>query len=371
MAGRIANVWAVECPKCDVQLDEPCLDLSARKLGRRLFGRRTHRERARKLRELGRDGRETKLDEAMRRFRAKYRTGAITAPEWTRNVDPWASQLVGQPYDWNDLTPITQTRMLVNYTPTVTASANSTITWDHPATFATGGTTYVTRDEMWNGWMVGNNTTGTSTLITDEDMVRFEGTGITWDQQFQITTNGYANVIQEAVYNRWQVIHEREVPSPEELQRIADEVQRRREAESRRRLELEQRRQQIEEERMLAQIKGLELLLMILTDEQRAQYDLNARIPVRGSQGGLYEIDTLYGGVHGNVVQVDEHGCILGRVCVAPRMNVDGHALPMADGWVGQLLAIKTDETNFRQRGNWSSVRPCMHPDVPILGQAA
>jgi hypothetical protein len=167
------------------------------------------------------------------------------------------------------------------------------------------------------------------------------------------------------------VIHEREVPSPEELQRRADEAQRRREQEARRRLEAEQRWQRAEEDRVLAQIKGLELLEMLLTDEQAEQYALNGSVPVRGSDGGMYEIDTLYGGVHGNVVQVDEHGCKLGRVCVAPRMNVGGHALPMADGWVGQLLAIKTDEALFRARGNWSSVRACAHPDVPILASAA
>jgi hypothetical protein len=243
--------------------------------------------------------------------------------------------------------------------------------WHTINTASTASTITFTQDVVWNGWTVGNTTTGTSTFITDEDMVRFEGTGITWDNQFQVTINGYANQIQEVIYNHWQVLHEREVPSPEELQRRADEAQRRREEESRRRLEAEQRRAQIEEDRMLAQIKGLELLLMLLTDEQRAQYDLNARIPVMGSDGGLYEIDTLYGGVHGNVVQVDEHGCVLGRICVAPRMRVAGGPLPMADGWVGQLLAIKTDEQTFRDRGNWSAVRRCQHPDVPILGRAA
>lgn len=238
-------------------------------------------------------------------------------------------------------------------------------------TFATNTTITYTQDIVWGGWTVGNTTTGTSTYITDEQLVRFEGTGITWDWMKRTGTIGVPNPIQTEVFNRWQVIHEREVPSPEELQRQLDEMQRYREQEARRRLEAEQRRQRAEEDRVLAQIKGLELLHMLLTDEQAEQYALNGSVPVRGSEGGMYEIDTLYGGVHGNVIQVDEHGCKLGRVCVAPRMNVDGHALPMADGWVGQLLAIKTDEVLFRQRGNWSSVRPCRHPDVPILERAA
>lgn len=241
------------------------------------------------------------------------------------------------------------------------------------ATYTTASTNTITytQDLTWNGWVVGNNTTGTSTLITDEQLVRFEGTGITWDQQYRIANNGWYTTQQEEVFNRWQVIHEREVPSPEELQRRADEAQRYREQESRRRLEREQRAAKIEEDRILAQAKGLELLLMVLTDEQRTQYDLNGVIPVRGSLGGMYEIDTFYGGVHGNVSQVDEHGCRLGRICVAPAMRVAGGPLPMADGWVGQLMAIKADEDTFRRKGNWSSVRPCAHPNVPILGRAA
>lgn len=237
-------------------------------------------------------------------------------------------------------------------------------------TYTTSTTLTFTQDIVWNGWTVGNTTTGTSTFITDEQLVRFEGTGITWDWMKRTGDIGLP-VQYQNVYNHWQVIHEREVPSPEELQRRADEAQRRREQEARRRLEAEQRWQRAEEDRVLAQIKGLELLHMLLTDEQAEQYALNGSVPVRGSDGGMYEIDTLYGGVHGNVVQVDEHGCKLGRVCVAPRMNVGGHALPMADGWVGQLLAIKTDEALFRARGNWSSVRACAHPDVPILASAA
>jgi hypothetical protein len=242
--------------------------------------------------------------------------------------------------------------------------------WISMNTITTASTITLKQDVVWNGWCVGNTTTGTSTYISDEDLVRFEGTGITWHQMSPVNF-GWANPVQPEVFNRWQVIHEREVPSPEELQRRADEAQRQREQMSRLRLEREQRLAKAEEDRILAQAKGLELLLMVLTDEQRAQYDLNARIPVTGSLGGMYEIDTLYGGVHGNVVQVDEHGCILGRICVAPRMRVASGPLPLADGWVGQLLAIKTDEQTFRDRGNWSSQRRCQHPDVPILGRVA
>jgi hypothetical protein len=55
---------------------------------------------------------------------------------------------------------------------------------------------------------------------------------------------------------------------------------------------------------------------------------------------------------------VDEHGCVLGRVCVAPGMY-DGDAdayLPLADGWVGQYLALKFNEEALRATGNWSGL---------------
>ena len=88
---------------------------------------------------------------------------------------------------------------------------------------------------------------------------------------------------------------------------------------------------------------------------------------MRGSDGGLFVIELR--GVHGNIREVDEHGCVLGRVCVAPGMydHEYGVALPTPDGWVGQYLAIKADEQSLRRTGNWSGRRACQHPDVPML----
>ena len=63
--------------------------------------------------------------------------------------------------------------------------------------------------------------------------------------------------------------------------------------------------------------------------------------------------------VHGNVVRTDEHGCLLGRACVAPSMYGDGGALPTADGWVGQYLGLKFDAEQFLSHANWSGVRTC------------
>lgn len=93
---------------------------------------------------------------------------------------------------------------------------------------------------------------------------------------------------------------------------------------------------------------------------------------VRGSEGGLYEIDISQGrGVHGNIVEIDEHGCRLGTICVAPRMYLEDGVMPLSDGYIGQYLAIKHKEGEFRETGNWSYRRECQQPNVPILGERA
>lgn len=116
-----------------------------------------------------------------------------------------------------------------------------------------------------------------------------------------------------------------------------------------------------------AQDRAMELLMMILTPEERTWYDQHDEIAVRGDEGGLYVIEKR--SVHGNIRLVDEHGCLLGRVCVAPGMYDEGEALPLADGWIGQYLAIKHQEGLMREAGNWSYRGTCHHSDVPVLRQ--
>jgi hypothetical protein len=52
-------------------------------------------------------------------------------------------------------------------------------------------------------------------------------------------------------------------------------------------------------------------------------------------------------------------------------MYGDDGALPTADGWVGQVLALRHNEAELLVKTNWSNVQQCRQPDVPILERAA
>lgn len=187
-------------------------------------------------------------------------------------------------------------------------------------------------------------------------------TTITWASQN--TYNVWPTDVRGAVWDGWVTIHEKVMRTAEQEQALADQRQRQREERSRLLLAAQVRMEG-------AQERALELLEMILTAEEKVWRDQHPdEILVRGSDGGMFLISQY--GVHGNISEVDEHGCVLGRICVAPAMY-DRQAdapLPLADGWVGQYLAIKHSEAEVRARGNWSSRRDCQQPNVPILRAA-
>lgn len=249
-----------------------------------------------------------------------------------------------QPWNWNEIRWETTTAPTqITYSANTTASFNQNIIWRQWYDAQTYSTTIT-------------NSTGDRWFVRDEDWISYGPI------RFQ------ANPVQERIWERWEV-RERETQEQEAArllreQERRDEIQRMREEQSRRRLAEQARIDG-------AQARALELLEMILSPEERLYRAEHGEIMVRGSAGGMYVIEER-DSVHGNVRQVDEHGCLLGRICVAPQMydREAGLALPLADGWVGQYLAIKHDELLFRQKGNWSSVRPCQQPGVPSLAAA-
>jgi len=252
-------------------------------------------------------------------------------------------------------------------TYTTTTIAQSQIDW-RPIeyTITTGGDLAATHPGVWQQWyepdaMRTYVTTGTGTgyYITDEAMVRAHN---------------------QPVYDRWTVQHRL---TEEEALRIEEMERLRAEAEERRALEVQRRREEYNRQALLraqktegAAERALQLLEMILTPEERELRARTGIIHVRGSEGGLYEIDTRRPSVHGNIQQVDEHGCVLAAICVAPHMydedpEVGRIGLPIADGWVGQYLTLKHNEGEIKDKGNWYSQRPCQHPGVPVLGAVA
>lgn len=209
--------------------------------------------------------------------------------------------------------------------------------WIEYPSWTTGSTTttgwYAVQDNHWRNWV----TSSTSTTLT----------------------------VQTDVWEHWQTIRWT-APAPEtdeQRQAREDRAQAAREERSRIALAAQQRMEG-------AQERAMELLMMVLTTEERVWHDQHDEIMVRADSGRTYVIEKR--GVHGNIREVDEHGCLLGRVCVAPLMYEAGtmHSLPLADGWLGQYLAIKHNEEYLRATGNWSYRAVCRHPDVDILEQA-
>lgn len=214
---------------------------------------------------------------------------------------------------------------------------------------------------VWLRWMY-SQTTGTGSSITMSETAN--GVWANWNDITYSTTTTFTN-FRDAVWGAWQQQPATPAPyrTPEEIQADADAAQARREEASRRELAARAARAEAED-------RAMELLMALLTEEETRHFIEHDEIQVRSEHGNLYVIEKR--GVHGNIRQVDEHGCLLGRICVAPRMRDEQQrTLPYADGWIGQYLMLKHDEDLIIGRGNWSFRKPCQHPQVPILAVAA
>lgn len=211
------------------------------------------------------------------------------------------------------------------------------------------------RDTAWYGW-INNITTTTDTMSGNANKIWYQ-----WAQTSNTYTINANYFTRDLIWDTWQDAPITPAPyrTPEEIQADADAAQARREENSRRQLAAQQVRAQAED-------RATELLHALLTEEEMRHYLEHDEIQVRSEHGNLYVIEKR--GVHGNIRMVDEHGCRLGRICVAPRMyDEERRTLPVQDGWIGQYLMLKHDEDRIISRGNWSQRGVCQHPDVPIL----
>jgi hypothetical protein len=218
-----------------------------------------------------------------------------------------------------------------------------------------GGWTVVPATRIWQSWMGGEyvvTTNATSTTM---------GVDYVWDTWNTTATTGGTTLNYDYQYTwmRWEAAR----ADVEEIQRI---TQARLDAEQRRREEANARRLATRVRVEGAEERSMELFRSLLSVEQLATLDDpdTSCVIVRGSGGGRYQIECERG-VHGNIMAIDEHGCMLGRLCVAPQMwsYGDGAAMPHGDGLVGQLLAIRFNEPALLAQANWSHRRPCQRPD--------
>jgi hypothetical protein len=223
------------------------------------------------------------------------------------------------------------------------------------------------QSNTWNYWN-GGTTTGTN-IITP-------ATNRTWDQWVNVgtsyTTSTTLTYDVNYTWQRWE--HADNAYRQATAEEIRELAARRQEAEDRR-----QRQREEENARRLANMErmaGAEdraetLFRSLLTAEQLVTLDdeNTSCVIERGSDGGIYQIQ-VDGRLHGNIKAIDEHGCVLGTLCVAPDMYTGNGRMPNMDGYVGQLLAIRFNEPALLAKANWSGRRPCQHLAVPIIRAA-
>lgn len=121
------------------------------------------------------------------------------------------------------------------------------------------------------------------------------------------------------------------------------------------RLAAAERRREIQAERErvreIAQVRGTELLMRLLDDEQRAEYAEEKAFTVTGSAGGRYTLHPQYSG---GIVEQSGGGGRERSWCAHPE---DAMYLPVVDVQIAQMFAIQTDEPGFRSvavdQGPW------------------
>lgn len=96
--------------------------------------------------------------------------------------------------------------------------------------------------------------------------------------------------------------------------------------------------------RIAAEARARELLLSVLSDQQREEYERTKAFRVKAADGKEYR---LKHGWAGNVEELDEFGKAIARLCIHPSA-----AIPEADNLVAQKLMIETDPESFRRIAN-------------------
>lgn len=212
------------------------------------------------------------------------------------------------------------------------SATGSTFFWGDPGTTTASGT--------WGAWNGVYTTTGGSVMIYDSatgqatqvasgaNYTYGGGTQwITWNSAYVEETEEQA-AARQARYEEAQAIWEREREEREarETERVA-------------KLEVANKRAQ-------------ELLLSLLSPEQRATYEEHGWFEVRGSKGGRWRIRNK--GQSGNVDLMPE----IGEERDATFCAHPPGSLPNADAHLAQMLTLVTDEDSFRRTANVHYRRP-------------
>jgi hypothetical protein len=144
-----------------------------------------------------------------------------------------------------------------------------------------------------------------------------------------------------------------EALTAEAMERWQREVERREREAEQRRAEYQRQAGERRERIQAANIRAEQLLLRLLSPEQRTSYEKSKYFEFTGSLGTRFR---LHPGYSGNVEVLDPDGEAIGGLCAHPNLYMsDGFVLPQADSMIGQWLALRTDEVGFWKVANISS----------------
>lgn len=205
--------------------------------------------------------------------------------------------------------------------------------WASAAYYAQSlSTTGTTGCNAWSNWNTTTSTTGGSG----------GGCNLAWAQWNRNYDKEITRAIRESHYYRQ---YQQEVllaadPPPEATAERAARLARENEARNRLEMERKFRVEQVQ----TAKNKAEELLMSVLTDEQKGELTTKKYVTCKSRKSGnRYRI---YRGTHGNVRQIDHAGKEIAQLCIQPD-NV-----PEGDSMLAQLLHIEHNEEEFRKTAN-------------------
>jgi hypothetical protein len=209
---------------------------------------------------------------------------------------------------------------------------------------------YVTTAPVWTAWNSATTASGKwdmafSRWVTNPKdpypttlQTITAGTTVS-DATWQVWTNGYAYPVANGY-----------TPAPQTPEMIAQAAERHANW-----LAAEEKRKQ---EAAAAEAVAMALLRENLSLEQLRQLDEMKAFDVVAESGRRYRIKAQ--GHHGNIRMIAEDGTELESLCVAPTNGV-----PSPDAWLGQKLALETDEAYIRAKANITTIRRATPVAVP------
>lgn len=188
-------------------------------------------------------------------------------------------------------------------------------------------------DQVWKSWYVSTNTSTAVTYNLDAQYVWDN-----WTNQYYTIRDAYE------VERRAQL----RPPAGEHVDRLREQRRLVREQEEERRVTREK-----------ANARAQELLLLTLSQEERAHFEEHKELRITGSSGTVW-IVRVNSGYSGNVCKLNDQGDEVLRICAHASEYVgdDFTKLPKWDQFAAQVLALKADDEAFEQIANVHWRRP-------------